>query len=189
MIKYPREIINRLYRNSRKARDILIEHSESVARKALEVGRAVSHLDPDLKFIEEAALLHDIGIIKTNAPLLGCHGNLSYICHGVEGRLMLEAEGLPAHALVSERHVGVGLSIKDIKASRLPLPLYDMLPLSLEEKIVCFSDKFFSKLGDKREKPINEVRASIALYGEDKEREFESMLKIFSPEKHENGPR
>ena len=46
----------------------------------------------------------------------GCYGDKDYICHGYLGRALLEKEGLPAHALVCERHVGVGLSISDIRA-------------------------------------------------------------------------
>ena len=177
----PREIIHRLYHKHPKAEDILLSHCEAVSRKALMVARSVPHLEPDLKFIEEAALLHDIGMIRTNAPVLGCHGDLAYICHGVEGRLILETEGLPAHALVCERHVGMGLTVKDIKANKFPIPEHEMLPVSVEEKIVCFADKFFSKIGQTREKTVTEVRASIARYGENKAREFDSMLSLFSP--------
>jgi uncharacterized protein len=181
MQKDLRDIIYALYKDNTRAMDVLLAHSEAVARKAIEIAHSVPHLGADLKFIEEAALLHDIGMIRTDAPMLGCHGDLHYICHGVEGRLILEAHGLNAHALVCERHVGVGLTVKDIREKRLPIPEYDMLPLSVEEKIVCFSDKFFSKLGETREKSIGEVRTSIARYGEDKAREFDSMLSLFSP--------
>jgi len=177
----PREIIHRLYHGHRKAEHILLSHSEAVSRKALEVARLVPHLEPDLKFIQEAALLHDIGMIRTSAPMLGCHGDLPYICHGVEGRQILESHGLHAHALVCERHVGVGLTVKDIKANNFPIPEYEMLPISVEEKIVCFADKFFSKIGGTREKTVQEVRSSISRYGEDKIREFDSMLSLFSP--------
>jgi uncharacterized protein len=158
--------------------DILIAHSKAVARKALEVARQVPHLEPDLRFTEEAALLHDIGMIRTHAPGLGCHGDLPYICHGVEGRLILEAEGLPAHALVCERHVGAGLTVSDIRKNKFPIPRRDMRPLSVEEKIVCFADKFFSKLGVIKEKPLREVRITISRYGEDKLRDFDSMTAL-----------
>ena len=177
----PREIINRLYKDSPEARDILLAHSEAVAAKAIEVARSLPRLGPDLKFIEEAALLHDIGMIHTDAPALGCHGERPYICHGVIGRGMLEEEGLPLHALVCERHIGVGLTVEDIRAKKFPLPQREMLPLSIEEKIICFADKFFSKLGEIKEKPVGDVRKTIAGYGDSHLREFDAMLALFSP--------
>lgn len=144
----------------------LLEHSQAVAQKAIKIARCVAHLLPDLEFIEEAALLHDIGIIHTHAPKLGCHGSLPYICHGYKGREMLEQEGLPRHALVCENHVGAGLLAGEIVANGLPLPARDMMPQSIEEIIVCVADKFFSKNGTPmKEKSIEQVRAEIGRYG------------------------
>ena len=79
-------------------------------------------LDIDREFVYEAALLHDIGVVKCDAPSIHCHGTRPYICHGIEGRAMLESLGLPRHALVCERHTGSGLSVADIISQNLPLP-------------------------------------------------------------------
>ena len=175
----PRDIIRRIYKENPRALEILLAHSEAVAEKAIGVAWSVPNLEPDLRFIEEAALLHDIGIIRTDATALGCSGGLPYICHGVEGRKILESLGLPDHALVCERHVGIGLSVNDIRANKFPLPEREMLPISVEEKIVCLADKFFSKLGKPQEKSLSDVRASIAGYGQDKVRVFNLMLAEF----------
>lgn len=176
----PEILIRKYYANNPKAMGFLLEHSRLVARKALEVAHRAEHLGPDLRFVEEAAMLHDIGIIKTNALLFGCRGDLPYICHGVLGREMLEAEGLPGHALVCERHVGVGLRVEDITKKGFPLPHRDMVPESLEEKIVCFADKFFSKDGEPlREKPVEKVRSQITHYGMDKLAVFDGWAELF----------
>ncbi len=58
---------------------------------------------------------------------------------------MLEAEGLPRHALVCERHTGAGLTVDDIISQRLPLPLRDMTPQTLEERLICYADKFYPR--------------------------------------------
>ena len=121
------EIIDRYYTPGSRLKEILTVHSMLVARKALECAER-RRLGIDAGFVEEAALLHDIGIIRCNAPDIRCEGELPYICHGVEGRRMLEAEGLPRHALVCERHTGAGLTVDDIISQRLPLPLRDMTP-------------------------------------------------------------
>jgi len=141
----PTDIIDEFYDPGSVAHDILIIHSKAVAAKALSVARHVSYLNPDLGFIEEATMLHDIGIVFVNAPELGCHGDKPYICHGYLGRELLEREGFPLHALVCERHIGAGLGITDIEKYHLLLPRRDMKPLSIEEKIICYADKFYSK--------------------------------------------
>jgi len=39
----------------------------------------------------------------------------------------------------------MGLTVEDIDNKGFPLPRRDMRPLSLEERIICFADKFYSK--------------------------------------------
>ncbi|MCP4686901.1 MAG: phosphohydrolase, partial [Desulfobacterales bacterium] len=122
------DIIRKFYPAHGKAHRILLEHGRLVAEKSLAAAQRVSHLAPDLEFIREAAMLHDIGVFMVDAPGLGCVGKRPYIVHGVLGRELLEEIGLPRHALVCERHVGVGISAEDIKKHDLPLPERDMLP-------------------------------------------------------------
>ena len=174
-------LISKYYEPGSFAFNLLIGHGRAVAQKALEVAERVNDLNPDKVFIEEAALLHDIGIFLTDAPAIGCHGDKPYICHGYLGRELLEREGLPVHALVCERHVVVGISIADIDRHGLPIPRRDMLPLTLEERIICFADKFFSKKVDAlaKEKPVEEVKKGIAKYGADKLEMFDDMLRAF----------
>ncbi len=178
----PLEIIEKYYMPGSAAYAVLVGHSEAVAKKALEAASNVRYLAPDETFIREAAMLHDIGIFMTDEPQIDCHGDRRYICHGYLGRELLEREGLARHALVCERHVGVGISIADIDRHMLPIPRRDMLPLSLEEKIVCYADKFFSKKPGclHVEKSLEEVRAAIARYGEDKLAVFDEMHLLFS---------
>lgn len=175
----PIDIIERYYDKSAPLFGVLTLHSECVARKAAECIEQC-RLDIDKEFVYEAAMLHDIGIFRCNAPDIHCHGDLPYICHGVEGRKILEAEGLPRHALVCERHTGAGLTVDDIIRQNLPLPLHDMLPLSPEEKLICYADKFFSKSGYvAREKPLDKVIASMARHGEDTLSRFMELHEMF----------
>lgn len=154
-----------------EALPLFLTHSRLVARKA--VLTAQNHPDSatlDIAFIEEAALLHDIGVSLTAAPGLGCHGNAPYIMHGIIGRELLEKEGLPHHGLICERHIGVGLTVDDIKRQNLPLPLRDMVPVTTEEKIVAYADLFFSKKPSKLtvEKTVETVRQELARFGAEK---------------------
>ena len=179
----PVEIIRKYYNPESEAYKFLIQHSKMVAKKAVEVAERVRHLNPDIKFIEEAAMLHDIGIFLTHAPQIGCHGDKPYICHGYLGRELLEKEGFPRHAIVCETHVGVGLTIADIEKNNFPLPRRDMMPKTLEEQIVCFADNFFSKDNEPlREKPISKAREFIGMFGEDKLKKFDEWLRFFGAE-------
>ena len=173
----PLEIIRKYYAHDSVVFPILVEHSRMVIQKSLEIAKGLKDLGPDIAFIEEAAMLHDIGIFMTNSPIIGCFGEKRYICHGYLGRELLENEGLPVHALVCERHVGVGLSAGDIDRQALPLPKRDMLPDSIEEKIICYADKFFSKKAGEmhREKSLPEVRQDMLRYGEGHLRRFDEM--------------
>ncbi len=176
----PIKTIEKYYRPDTESYRFLVQHSRMVAKKALEVADRVKHLNPDIKFIKEAAMLHDIGIFLTNAPQLGCHGNKPYICHGYLGREILEKEGYPKHAIVCETHVGVGLSIADIEKNNFPIPKRDMMPKTIEEQIICFADKFFSKDNDPlKEKPLPKIREIIRRFGEDKLRQFDEWVKLF----------
>jgi uncharacterized protein len=107
----PVKIIKKYYNPDSRAYHFLIEHSRMVTKKALTIAEGLRHLNPDPCFIQEAAMLHDIGIFMTYEPRIGCYGDKTYICHGYLGREILEKEGFPRHSLVCERHVGVGLSV------------------------------------------------------------------------------
>jgi len=175
----PDEIIAFFYEPGSEAHSHLIRHGKAVAAKALRIAHRVAHLRPDLTFIEEAALLHDIGMIQTHAPLLGCFGTLPYIAHGYMGREMLASLGYHRHALVCERHVGTGLTIAEIQEGGLPLPLRDMSPQSIEEQIICFADKFFSKNDHDTEKTLAEVRQQIGSYGAQQLNRFDAWAVFF----------
>jgi len=174
-------IIEQYYKTNTKAYDILISHGELVASKALAIARRVAHLNPNEQFIQEAARLHDIGMFHTRAPQLGCHGQHPYICHGYLGRELLENHGLAKHALVCERHVGVGITREDIKQQKLPVPQREMLPLTIEEQIICYADKFFSKNGRSsgNEKTVADIRKTLEAYGQDKVQRFQKWVEIF----------
>lgn len=164
---------------------IFIPHACMVTAKALAAAWRLGLSADQMAFIEEAAMLHDIGIVRVSAPELGCRGTLPYICHGVEGRHILEAEGLPHHALVSERHTGVGITRLEIEKNGFPIPARDMLAVSLEEKIISWADLFFGKGDIWREKPAAAVRDRLARYdfGGEKVQIFDEWQGLFG----ENG--
>lgn len=175
----PLDIIEKYYDKNSDLYKLLVKHSAQVMNKALSIAKNHPELNADTQFITEAAMLHDIGIYLTDAPSILCYGDNPYICHGYLGADILRNEGLPKHALVCERHTGTGLSIEDIERQRLPLPHRDMIPISIEEQIICFADCFFSKSGDMMEKSVEKVRSQLSKFGEKTIDQFDYWCKIF----------
>ena len=175
----PFALIDKFYPEDNELKHILLVHSRSVADKALALGQKHPELNLDLAFIGEAAVLHDIGIFQTDAPDIQCFGTYPYICHGYLGADLVRKEGFPRHALVCERHTGAGLSLQNILDRGLPLPHRDMLPVSMEEQIICFADKFFSKTKLDKEKSLDKARKSVAKHGEEGAVRFDHWCELF----------
>lgn len=174
-------LLARLYKGNDQLLATLLTHSECVARKAVSIADRNFPV-ADIDFITEAAMLHDIGIIYCHAPAIGCHGDAPYICHGIIGSEILKAAGLPKHALVCERHTGSGLTAEEVVEANLPLPVRDYLPLSLEEKLICYADSFFSKSRDlRKEKSFDEVCLQMKAHGENPYQRFLELHNLLNP--------
>jgi len=163
------KLIDKYYDGQPELRHILVTHSRQVADRALSIVDAHPEWEEqglvDRTFIEEAAMLHDIGIFYCNAPKIHCNGTHKYIEHGYLGAELLRSEGLPKHALVAERHTGTGITIEQVEREELPIPERDYCPQSLEEKIICYADKFYSKSHLGEEVDINKIKYNIWKYG------------------------
>jgi uncharacterized protein len=179
----PAAIIQKFYKDSPTAHKILLSHSRKVTKKSLEIGRRLlANGDTiNIKFLAEAAMLHDIGMIMTNTPELGCRGSGPYLQHGIKGKELLLDEGLPDHAEVCERHIGVGLSADEIRVQQLPLPARDMQPQTLEQQIICYADLFFSKNQKKRdiEQTPDEIKRKLRQFGKEKAEIFDQWHERF----------
>ena len=99
------------------------------------------------------------------------------------GAEILRNEHLPeSYARVCERHTGAGLTLHDILSQNLPLPHHDLQPETIEEKLICYADKFFSKTHLDREKNIQQAEKSLAKFGGDTLARFREMKRLFEPE-------
>lgn len=192
------KIINKYYEEENALKRILLIHSRCVAQKALLICDKHSELNLDRQFVEEAAMLHDIGIFRCDAKSIQCFGTEPYVCHGRIGAEILRSEGFPLHARVCERHTGAGLSVRDIITQHLPIklppkPCLDTssaignypeqwepyIPETLEEKLICYADKFFSKTRLDVEKTKEQAERSLAKFGEAGVLRFREWEKIF----------
>ncbi len=158
-------IINKYYADNDPLRALLLKHSRQVADRCLEIVKKHQELPVDVQFLEEAAMLHDIGIFRCNAPTIYCYGTEPYLRHGPIGGELLRKEGLPRHARVAERHTGTGL------------PGYE--PETLEEEIVCYADKFYSKSHPDRVLTVVQTAESLERFGHDGVLKFLAWAKRF----------
>lgn len=184
--RFVNELIDK-YVDNEELRKLLITHSRRVAEKAVEIAPRVGiNTEHDLQFLYDAAMLHDIGIVECEAPGIFCHGKRPYLQHGIAGAEILRREGLDERfARVCERHTGAGLTAKEIGEGKLPLPERDFMPESIEEKLICYADKFFSKSGDpEKEKTPEAVMASMQRHGQEVKDRFMKLQGMFGTDKH-----
>lgn len=173
-------IIDKYYPLNDEQRHIYMTHARKVADMALEISNKHPELNADNAFIEEAAMLHDLGMFLVDAPRIHCHGKAEYICHGFLGAELLRKEGFERHALVCERHTGTGISKELIIKMGWNLPHRDMLPLSIEEQIICFADKYYSKTKFLDEpRTYQQVLESMAKISDEAVARIEQWAKMF----------
>lgn len=175
-----KDVLTKFYDEDSDLFRLLWHHSCQVAEMALDI--AARFPEADSSFVYDAALLHDVGIIKTNAPSIYCNGSEPYIRHGILGAEMLRGvdSSMEPYALVCERHTGAGISAAEIERDNLPLPHRDMIPLTLEEKIICYADKFFSKSNVDDVKTVDNIRADLAKFGKGQLERFDAMNALFN---------
>ncbi len=175
-----KEIIDRYYPCENELKNIYMVHARAVADFALGLARKHPELELDEAFVYEAAMLHDIGIFLTDAPRIYCYGAEEYLCHGYLGAELLRSIGLESHARVCERHTGTGLTKEVIERSGWNLPVKDFVPETLEEQLICFADKFFSKTKFLNEpRTFEQVVESMRKISEDSVKKVEKWAEMF----------
>lgn len=173
-------VIDKYYPDDDDLRRLLLRHSRQVADRCLLLAGRHTELGLDTEFLMEAAMLHDIGVRWCHAPSIFCNGTEPYIRHGLIGADVLRKEGWERHALVCERHTGTGITPEQIRAQQLPLPpdrTYE--PQTLEEQLVCYADKFFSKSHPDRVLTVEETARSLEKFGAEGVKKFLSWAKMF----------
>lgn len=175
-------LIDKYYHAYPDLQNVLLQHSMQVRDRALRIVDAhpqwVEQGLVDPQFVEEAAMLHDIGIIYCDAPRIHCHGPYRYIMHGYLGAELLRREGWHKHADVAERHTGSGITEEQIIREEINIPIKDYCPRTLEEKIICYADKFYSKSHLGEEVAMAKIRQNIWRFGHDAIVRFDAISQL-----------
>ncbi len=127
------------YSSSKNDFDAVLRHSLAVRRLALSLARKINHnpKNPrklDEHFISVASILHDIGRFKVPP-------GKNSIMHGFVGADILRKEGLDTrYVRVCQTHMGAGILASDVRRLKLPVPVKDYLPRTMEEKVISYAD-------------------------------------------------
>ena len=126
--------------------DRIVSHCKTVTRVAEILAEEFNRRgrQVDVRMVVAGAMLHDIG-----------RSRVQTVMHGVEGSRIITKEGADKEVVeIVQKHVGAGISPAEAKS--LGLPDLDLIPRSLEERIVCFADKMVD--GDRVRPFDGEVR-------------------------------
>ncbi len=177
----PIDIINKYYADNEPLRKLLIKHSVQVTERALKIANEQTTIAIDKTFVAQAAMLHDIGIFLTDASGIYCYGKEPYLLHGYLGGQLMRKEGYDDIARVCERHTGTGLTATTIKNLQLPLPPTDFRPETIEEQLICYADKFYSKSHPDRERSVADTAKSLEKFGNEGVGIFWKWVELFEP--------
>lgn len=112
----------------------IINHELAVMRKARNLAHNITKVEVDIELVKIGALMHDIGRCVLHS-----------MAHGPVGGDIIRELGFKSSeklARVVERHLLAGLTMDEAKKFELPERSY--IPETIEEKLVCFSDKLIS---------------------------------------------
>lgn len=96
-----------------------------------------------------------------------------------EVQLQEELHFYEALARICERHTGTGLTRQTIIERGLPDPQQDLLPETIEEQIICYADKFYSKSHLERERTIPQTLQSLEKFGDEGVEKFRHWTELF----------
>lgn len=176
----PLEVIDKYYADNENLRKLLLVHSWQVATRALLCAARHPQLDIDRRLVLGGALLHDIGIFETDAPSIYCHGKEPYLMHGFVGARLLRQIGLDSEARICERHTGAGLSEETVRKAGLDVPAKNYLPETIEEKLICYADKFYSKSRPAVSLSVQQVYEGLSHFGADEANRFMEWHRMFA---------
>ncbi len=144
-MKYPSENEARELLNKYHVPKSIIEHSEEVRKNSIIIGTQIlaAGNPVDLALLEVGGLLHDIGrwrYCKEN----GYSSDQDF--HEYETGRLLEELGYAAFGDMLQRHPLGGLTPEETAILGFPEPI-DLMPKTLDIKIICIADKIRPSVG------------------------------------------
>lgn len=131
--------------------ELTFTHSTIVEKIAIRIAEKLEKeigAEIDKEGLSFGALVHDIGVYSCfDEDLLPVEGLPNYIAHGYLGYKILKGEGYPEKvARYAATHTATGFTVDDFERETIPLyPKQNWIPITLEEEILCYADKFHTK--------------------------------------------
>jgi uncharacterized protein len=101
----------------------------------------------NIELLAKGTLLHDIGVYQCYDEDLNPDKKLkTYINHGFIGAEIIKSENFSESvSRFAITHTATGLTKEDVERENLPYEKIDYIPITLEEELLCYADKFHSK--------------------------------------------
>lgn len=131
--------------------ELTFTHSIIVEKIALRIAEKLENAIEakiDKESLSIGAYLHDIGVYSCfDEDLLPDTRLPPYVAHGYVGYKILKKEGFPEKiARFAATHTGTGFTVQDFERENIPeYPPNNWIPVTLEEEILCYADKFHTK--------------------------------------------
>ena len=181
---YPGEfLLHQKYAATPMLLDLIWTHCNIIAEVATDLLDRGTFDKSELprELVIQACLLHDIGTyacsgfewIPNQPP-----STKPYIQHGIIGAWLLQQEGYHQHVVQAAYcHIGVGLSVEDIRSHGISLPEHDFTPHTPLQRFMTYVSKFHSKAPKFR--TGQQIQESLAKFSQEKANAFAELATIY----------
>ncbi len=181
---YPGEfLLHKKYAATEMVLDLIWTHCNIIAEIALYLLDTYDFDKTELQrdYVLQACLLHDIGTyacsgfewIPNQPP-----SEHPYIQHGIIGAWILQKEGYsPKIIQVAHCHIGVGLTVEDIRSHAINLPEQDFIPQTELQRFITYVSKFHSKTPNFRTN--EQIKESLRKFSEEKAQIFTQLEQTY----------
>jgi uncharacterized protein len=129
--------------------ELVWTHSDIVRQIAVRLADTLEEtksIKVNREILEAGALLHDIGMYPCYDDELNTSSKLIPLQHAFVGGSIVRSEGFgEEYARFCEVHTATGLTKEDIERENLEVEIKDYVPVTVEEELVTYADKFHTK--------------------------------------------
>lgn len=141
------EALHHKYAPNNKVYDLVYGHCRIICEIALWCASNVKGTKVNVDLLQTAALLHDIGAYILFDEEGKVANSRMYRLHAILGAKIVADEGIDMRiSKIIETHPLLGLTQQEIVDASLPLPFRNYEPDTIEGELLCYADRFHSKL-------------------------------------------
>ena len=170
-------LIDKYYADNPRLRELLWIHSRQVADRCLKIAALHPELDLDKAFWKKQLCYMISAFCIPTLPVFYVRETHLIFATVISGRRCCVRKGFrPCQGVRASYRRGA--FTEEVAAQGLPIPVQDYYPETLEEQLICYADKFYSKSHPDREKTPEQALKSVSRYGEDGARRFRHWMEL-----------